>query len=79
MKLMRNRSEQWLAMLNTNLLGTINLTRAILPHFRGKKSGKLVFIGSENGWRAGAGNAAYSVTKFALEGLSPSFYLVLCA
>ncbi|CZR63381.1 related to ketoreductases [Phialocephala subalpina] len=60
--------EQWLKMLNTNLLDTINLTRAILPHFRKKKSGKLVFIGSENGWRAGAGNAAYSVTTFALEG-----------
>ncbi|KAF8853737.1 NAD(P)-binding protein [Acephala macrosclerotiorum] len=60
-------SEDWLKMLNTNLLGTINLTRAILPHFRQKKSGKLVFIGSENGWRAGAGNAAYSITKFALE------------
>jgi len=60
--------EGWLAQINTNLLGTISVTRAILPHFRQRRAGKIVFIGSKNGWKGGAGTAAYSVSKYALEG-----------
>ncbi len=63
------RNEEWVRHFETNVLGAIKLTRAILPHFRRRKSGKVVFVGSENGWRGSAGTGAYSVSKFALEGL----------
>ncbi|KAE8448642.1 hypothetical protein EG329_009067 [Mollisiaceae sp. DMI_Dod_QoI] len=62
------RNEEWVRHFETNVLGAIKLTRAILPHFRRRKSGKVVFVGSENGWRGSAGTGAYSVSKFALEG-----------
>jgi NAD(P)-dependent dehydrogenase (short-subunit alcohol dehydrogenase family) len=39
---------------NTNVLGVINATRAILPHFRGKKSGTVVFLSSSGGMEGGA-------------------------
>ena len=45
------------------------MTRAILPHFRAKRSGKLVFVGSTGGWAGEVGAAPYCTTKFALEGL----------
>lgn len=53
---------------NTNFLGSFKMTRAILPHFRERKVGKFLFVGSANGWRGFAGGSAYSVSKFALEG-----------
>lgn len=63
-------NEQYLSQINTNLLGTIAVTQAILPHFRERSAGKLVFIGSKNGWRGYAGIGAYAISKFALEGKS---------
>jgi NADP-dependent 3-hydroxy acid dehydrogenase YdfG len=54
----KNGSEGWLALLNTNLLGTINLTRSILHHFREKRAGKIVFVGSVDGWEGYAGGSA---------------------
>ncbi len=62
------RPEDWLAQFNTNFLGAVKVTRAILPYFRQRMSGKLVVIGSANGWRRGAGSGVYSASKFALEG-----------
>ncbi|MCJ1432022.1 hypothetical protein MMC27_001378 [Xylographa pallens] len=61
--------ERLLEQCNTNLFGTINLTRSILPHLRQKRSGILVFIGSLAGWVGADGCGPYSATKFALEGV----------
>ena len=57
-----------LAAFNTNLFGAINLTREILPTFRQKKAGTLVFMGSVGGWQGEVGAGPYCATKFALEG-----------
>jgi NAD(P)-dependent dehydrogenase (short-subunit alcohol dehydrogenase family) len=62
--------ENLMYQFNTNFLGTFKMTKGILPHFRERKSGKIIFVGSANGWRAAAGCGAYSVTKFALEGVT---------
>ncbi|KAI4260723.1 MAG: hypothetical protein LQ352_000115 [Teloschistes flavicans] len=61
--------ERFNKQLATNLIGPINLTRALLPHFRQRRAGTIVFIGSYGGWRGQAGAAPYCVSKFALEGL----------
>lgn len=53
----------------TNLIGTVNVTRAIMPHFRAKKSGMVVFMGSQSGWVGDVGATPYCATKFALEGI----------
>ncbi|KAL8936334.1 MAG: hypothetical protein Q9216_004982, partial [Gyalolechia sp. 2 TL-2023] len=52
---------------STNLFGPINLTRLLLPHFRSKRSGTFVFIGSICGWRGDPSIGAYCASKFALE------------
>jgi NADP-dependent 3-hydroxy acid dehydrogenase YdfG len=53
-----------------NVCDTINVTRAILPQFRFKSRGTIIFIGSRSGWEGDMGAAPYNATKYALEGLS---------
>jgi NADP-dependent 3-hydroxy acid dehydrogenase YdfG len=57
-----------LKQLNTNLFGVLNVTRALLPHFRERKSGVVVFLGSSGGMEGEPGAGAYCASKFALEG-----------
>ncbi|KAG0653022.1 putative oxidoreductase [Hyphodiscus hymeniophilus] len=56
--------------MNTNLFGPMNMTKAILPYFRQRKEGKLVFIGSVNGFQGATASGPYTASKFALEELS---------
>lgn len=55
---------------DTNFFGALDVTRALLPHFRQQRSGHFVNISSIGGFRAIAGAAIYNATKFALEALS---------
>ncbi|KFZ17847.1 hypothetical protein V502_04380 [Pseudogymnoascus sp. VKM F-4520 (FW-2644)] len=66
--------EDYLAQFDTNVFGTIKVTRALLPHFRERRSGTIVFIGSLSGWVGHAGCSAYAGSKFALEGIVESLY-----
>lgn len=45
------------------------MTQALLPHFRSRKAGDFVFIGSIYGLAGQMACVSYSATKFALEGL----------
>lgn len=62
------RPERLNRQLSTNLYGPIAVTCAILPHFRAKQSGILVFISSQSAWRGDPSIGAYAASKFALEG-----------
>lgn len=44
------------------------MTNAVLPHFRERKSGAIVIVGSSRGISGAIGGAPYCATKFALEG-----------
>ncbi|KAF7937839.1 uncharacterized protein EAE97_007635 [Botrytis byssoidea] len=59
--------ERLVASCNTNLFGPINLTRSILPHFRQRKAGTIIFMGSVGGWQGEVGAGPYCVGKFGLE------------
>ncbi|WP_208645676.1 SDR family oxidoreductase [Mucilaginibacter endophyticus] len=66
--------------LNTNLLGTINVTKAFIPYFRSKGSGIFINISSMGGVFSFPLNAIYHATKWGIEGFSESlaFELKLC-
>ena len=60
--------EQYLAQFDTNVFGVINVRQALLPHFRQKRSGYVIFVGSSGGWAGSPGAGPYCGTRFALEG-----------
>ena len=64
--------QEWRQLIDTDLFGAINVTRAALPHLRGQRSGHLVQMSSLNGVEGLPGGAYYAASKFALEGLSES-------
>ncbi|KAG8672907.1 hypothetical protein FPOAC2_06324 [Fusarium poae] len=51
-----------------NLHGPLNITRAILPYFKGRKSGTLLYVSSQAAWHSDPGASSYCASKFALEG-----------
>jgi NAD(P)-dependent dehydrogenase (short-subunit alcohol dehydrogenase family) len=63
---------EWRQLIDTDLFGAINVTRAVLPHMRGRRSGHLVQMSSLNGIEGLPGGGYYAASKFALEGLSES-------
>jgi NAD(P)-dependent dehydrogenase (short-subunit alcohol dehydrogenase family) len=58
--------------LETNLGGVIRTTRALLPHFRERRSGTIVNVSSIAGRTAFPYQSLYHASKWALEGLSES-------
>jgi len=59
----------------TNVFGTMEVTRAVLPHMRAQKRGRIVFVTSIAGRIGSAGLGPYSATKFALEGFGETLAL----
>ena len=55
---------------DTNFFGTLNVTRAVLPSMRARRSGYIVQVSSSHAWGAGPGIGMYSASKCALEGAS---------
>jgi NAD(P)-dependent dehydrogenase (short-subunit alcohol dehydrogenase family) len=64
--------QEWRQLLDTDLFGAINVTRAVLPQMRRQRSGHLVQMSSLNGVEGLPGGGYYAASKFALEGLSES-------
>lgn len=61
---------------DTNVFGLLNVTRAVLPHMRDKKSGHIINISSLFGYGASTpGLGLYGSTKFAVEGISEGLAL----
>jgi NAD(P)-dependent dehydrogenase (short-subunit alcohol dehydrogenase family) len=58
----------------TNVFGLLTVTRAILPHMRRERAGRILNLSSIGGYRAGAGFGIYCSAKFAVEGLSEALH-----
>ena len=54
----------------TNVFGLVDVTRAILPHMRERRSGHILMLSSIAGLVGTQGLAYYNLTKFAVEGFS---------
>ncbi|KQP78703.1 oxidoreductase [Aeromicrobium sp. Leaf289] len=65
-------AEQAARVLDVNVLGAIRMTNAVLPHMRGRGSGRVVNVSSVLGLMPAPFMAVYSATKHALEGYSES-------
>ncbi len=64
--------EEWKSIVDTNLMGTYYVTRAVLPQLIEKNGGDIINISSTNGLSGAATSSAYSASKFGVIGLTES-------
>jgi NAD(P)-dependent dehydrogenase (short-subunit alcohol dehydrogenase family) len=58
----------------TNVFGLLNVTRAVLPSMRQRRSGHIINLSSIGGYRSTPGWGIYSSTKFAVEGITEALH-----
>jgi NAD(P)-dependent dehydrogenase (short-subunit alcohol dehydrogenase family) len=63
---------EWQRVLDTNLLGSMRLTRQVLPVMRGQRAGRLVLVSSDSARYGNPGLSLYCASKWALEGWAES-------
>lgn len=64
--------EQAQAIFDTNFMGIVRMTRAVVPHMRKQGAGRIINIGSVLGFLPMPYGALYAATKHAVEGYSES-------
>lgn len=62
---------------DTNVIGLLEVTKAVLPHMRARRSGTIVNISSIGGQMTFPLGTLYHGTKFAVEGMSESLHYEL--
>jgi len=67
--------EDWDRMIDTNLKGLLNVTRAILPLMMRRGTGHVVNIGSTAGHQVYQGGNVYNATKFGVRALTEGLSL----
>ena len=65
--------EQAISQFDTNVIGVIRTTRAVLPGMRRRRSGLIINLGSVGGRLVFPFFGIYGATKFALEGLTEAY------
>ncbi|MBE9536983.1 MAG: 3-oxoacyl-[acyl-carrier-protein] reductase [Proteobacteria bacterium] len=68
--ILRMKEEDWDAVINVNLKGTFNCTKAAVKKMSKQRSGKIVNIASIVGLMGNAGQANYSASKAGVIGLT---------
>lgn len=70
-RIMEATQERYDLVMNVNVKGTFNMCQAVVPHFRSRKQGNIVCIGSVAAERGGGlfGGPHYSASKGAVQAL----------
>lgn len=68
--IMRMSGEDWAQVINTNLTGAFNITKAAITPMMKKRAGSIINIGSVSGITGLPGQTNYSAAKAGLSGLS---------
>jgi NADP-dependent 3-hydroxy acid dehydrogenase YdfG len=61
--------EDWQRMFDTNVLGTVRMTKALLPRLEATGDGHIVLMGSVAGLEGYIGGSGYNAAKFAVHAL----------
>lgn len=65
----------WREMIETNVVGVLNMTRRVLPAMIARKDGHIVMLGSVAGHEAYEGGSVYCATKRALQSIAQAIRL----
>ena len=68
------QDDERLAQMSVNFQGPMELARLVLPEMRAKRTGRIINVSSVGGMMAMPTMAAYSASKFALEGATESLW-----
>lgn len=69
--------DKWRTMYESNVLGTMRMTRALLPKLEASGQGHIVVIGSIAGFEVYPGGAGYTAAKHAVRALTETLRLEL--
>jgi len=69
--------ERWRMMFETNVLGTVRMTRALLPKLEASGDGHVINVGSIAGFEVYAGGAGYTAAKHGVAALTRTLRLEL--
>jgi len=64
--------EDWLDVLNLNVMSAVRATRAALPHMQRQKWGRVINVSSESGTQPDAAMPHYNASKAAMNNLTKS-------
>jgi len=67
------------AVIDTNVIGPLNVTRAVVPHMISKRAGRIVNLSSVAGGKAGRGQANYAASKGAVEAFTRAMAVELAS
>lgn len=71
-KLMDMVSNEWVQIINTNLVSLFNITKYVLPIMKAQKYGRIINISSISGLKGYSGQTAYSSSKMGIIGFTKS-------
>ncbi len=64
------KDEDWLSMYETNVMGSLRMTRALLPALEASGDGHVVMVGSIAGYEPYTGGGGYNAAKFAVRAMT---------
>jgi 3-oxoacyl-[acyl-carrier protein] reductase len=67
------------AVLETNVGGVFNVTRAVVPHMIARRAGKIVNLGSVSGEKGGRGQTNYAASKGAINAFTKALAVELAS
>ncbi len=65
--------------IETNILGTMNMSRAVIPHMLARRRGKIINISSVSGEKGGRGQTNYAASKGAINAFTRSLAVELAS
>ncbi|MDR3490978.1 MAG: SDR family NAD(P)-dependent oxidoreductase [Gammaproteobacteria bacterium] len=66
--------DEFIKMINTNLIGAFNCIQTVVPYMKEKKSGRIINIASRSGKIARKQLGGYAASKFGIIGLNEAIY-----
>lgn len=65
--------------LETNITGTMNMSRAVIPHMMARRRGKIINLSSVSGEKGGRGQSNYAASKGAINGFTRALAVELAS